>query len=244
MKIPCPDTGSKHEAASPTHSSGSAVSRVMRREPAGRSIGGPSGSRAATARARARVAPSARMKPSSSIEAERAHQIGIAHARRRCAGLSGSAAVYHQPSRKRLDQQPGAVVGRLLEQHDAADQPVEVLEPHAILARQHRAAPGRIDQEARRTRRAVVEAHAPRAVMRRGLGHLRDRRMRRALRRLAQQHRVEAGAVEPPADLMRLEQELVAQQFGPAPGAHGAIGRPMPIRRERLPHVRGARGSA
>src|SRR5207344_3329781 len=46
----------------------------------------------------------------------------------------------------------------------------------------------------------------------RRLGHLRGH-VRGALRRLAPQHRVEARTVEPPADLMRLEQEFVAQEL-------------------------------
>ena len=62
------------------------------------------------------------------IEIQRAHQIGIAHG-------GDDAPAFGQRGRvppaigKRFDQQPGAVVGSLVEQHDAADQPVEVLEP-------------------------------------------------------------------------------------------------------------------
>ena len=43
LKMPWPETGSKHEAASPTHNSGSVVSRAIWREPAARNIGDPAG---------------------------------------------------------------------------------------------------------------------------------------------------------------------------------------------------------
>ena len=211
LKMPCPDTGSKHEAASPTHSSGSEVSRDdaarARRPQRGRSKRPRGADRVAHVLCRAERLHEA-LGP---IQAERAHQIGIAHAgddapvlraappcttsRRR---TSRAAARRRRPPRPRTRMTLPTSRSR-------------VSDRTPFWRASDRAAPGRIHQKARRMVRAVVEAHAPPGIHVRGAGDL-AHDMRRALGRLRQQHRVEARAVEPPAGLMRLKQEFVAQQ--------------------------------
>ena len=76
--------------------------------------------------------------------------------------------------------------------------------------------------------RAIIEPDVPYAIKKLELTNL-PGDVRNARRGGMPHHRVEPRAVEPPSDLLRVKQELVAQQLRTAPRAQGPIGRIMAI---------------
>ncbi|HEY2110407.1 MAG TPA: hypothetical protein VGH25_01630, partial [Dongiaceae bacterium] len=124
-----------------------------------------------------------------------------------------------------FDHRALACFAGALEMNVAADEPVAADRPGALHPRQHHRPPRRIQDEAGRQSLGIGPVNDPPESI--GMGEPANLRPQPAgaafLRRLGQ-HPVETGAVEPPAALMRRQQELVAPERRPAPGRHRAIG--------------------
>ena len=236
LKIPWPDTGSKLEAASPTHSSGRAASVVTQREPAGRRTGIRRCPRCPRRGAHV-IGPSERPHESfAAADAERTDQVGVGHA--------GDDAPASRDRRRvppavceGLDHRAFTVVGTSVEHDAAADQPVEIDGLEAARSGERAGATGGIDRKARRQNGAIVEGETPAAIHTTNGADVALRMRRDPCGRRMPQHGVEAGAVEPPSDLLGLKQEFIARETRPAPHAHRAIGRTVSVGGEPLPQT-------
>ena len=234
--MPWPEIGSKHDAASPTAMHAAAMRRrsMCASRPAA-ARGGPSGRADATVRADVAGLPQ-RRHPALELADARAPAPGRCRScGRRRAGRPGIAAVYHQPSGTAsiISPSPSSAASA-----NSTKQPT---------SRSSRRGAGRARETARRRGRSRRSRSGPsrarplRSVARQPPSAERERDDAvahaggdaRAGR--IEHHRVEARAVEPPADLPRVEEEFVAAELGRAPGAQRAVGRAVPVGGEARP---------
>ena len=143
--------------------------------------------------------------------------------------LSGSAAVYHQPPSKVSIRRPIPSSGASSNSMTLPASRVAGFQPHALPTRDDAAAPGRIDDETGGMPRAITQAHPPTGWFAHQTIDI-GRDQRGARRCCRPHHRIEARAIEMPADLLDLEQEFVAHELWAAPGAHRAVGGTVPVR--------------